>query len=139
MKIFITIYFARMKAHYDSNSASATEDISEEVQKAKKEAELVMTGRLIRQFDKANEENYQHFYGLGFWEMSVESVERGTYAEDTITIGIGSFDNMFPQELFPSYLKKHYSSGDRARVYLFFNSKEKVYYTPCLWWTIEPP
>lgn len=104
------------------------------------QAHLAITGTIenISQRITQQGQGVIHVKGVLYYTISVESVERGVYVGETITVAVGWFSNFTPPEYYPAHLRKNYKKSDRIRIFVDYNPQENYYYTPALWYTIEP-
>jgi hypothetical protein len=114
-------------------------DIDDEmVRKWKKQAELVIVGRMLNRVGEGTGDAITITL-YGFFNIAVESVERGHYPYDTIKAYIGWISNLDGGHLYPPFIKQNYRMGDRVRIYLNYDQLEGFgYYTPGALYTIEP-
>src|SRR3989338_3053066 len=132
--VVIVNYYGKSKKFY---SGSLDEPV--DARELKAGAELVIVGKISNVHQKIN---YQTNVvatekGVTYYDIDIEKIERGTYAGNVITVAVGWFSNFAQPELLSPFLKKDYKKGDRIRIFVNHNS-EDGYYTPALWYTIEP-
>ena len=135
---FIANHFYKTQEIYKDIYGN-TVNIIEEVQKAKQEAPLIIIGIITKIYDRANfqERREQNYFGLGYYDVLVQSVEKGQYQNEKITVGIGWFSNFSPPEIYSPFLKKNYRVGDRIRLFLYYNQQKNEYYILNSYYTIE--
>ena len=134
----IANYFKKNEEVYKDIYGNAV-NIKEEVRKAKKEAPLIIVGKIARKYDKTNvwAQGEQHILGVLYFDVLIDSIEKGHYPDKDIKVFMGWFSDFNPPALFPPFLKKDYHKGERIRLFVYYNRKDG-YYTPYLWYTIEP-
>ena len=111
-----------------------------DVTNLKEQAELVIVGRLIKKRQKVTQTTNVIGLesGVSYFEIAVEEVERGFYGQDRILVAVGWFSSSSPPSNYTPFVKKDYDRGDRLRIYVNYDPQKKEYYTPALWYTIEP-
>jgi len=110
-----------------------------EIENYKKNAQLVVTGKLMNIHGSFQQQDYDMVEGYGYFEIAVDKVERGMYHEKSLIFEIGWWSNVIPPEQYPSGIKKKYYTGDKLRAYLYYDSERlNGYYTPVAYYTIEP-
>lgn len=77
--------------------------------------------------------------GYGYFDLAVDSVERGRYPYDFITVYVGWFPTFPAPEQYPIYVRQRYYPGQKMRLYLSYDESGGYgYYTPGAYFTIEP-
>ena len=110
-----------------------------EVESCKKNAPLIVTGKLTNIYGSYEQEAYDMGVGYGYYEIAVDRVERGMHHEKSLIFQIGWWSNIIPPEHYPSGIKKKYFVGDKLRAYLYYDvERGNGYYTPLAYYTIEP-
>lgn len=110
-------------------------DLDRMVRSWKNEADLVLVGHLMKPQEGAAETIMS---GYGFFDLAVDSVERGQYPYDVITVYVGWFPAFPPPEQYPLYVRQRYYAGQRMRIYLNIDESGGYgYYTPGAYFTIE--
>lgn len=138
MAIAATLQYVQKKFRRDI--ASSEKAVSDQVRKWRQEAELVVVGRIINTTQELTEQSGQYgpvVTGYGFFNLAIESVERGRYVEPTLKIYVGWYSSLDPPALYPPSVKKDYRKGDRLKVFLFYDKNQFGYYTPGAYYTIE--
>lgn len=135
----IANYYDKSKAVY-SDIYNNPADMTVTVKKARDEAQFVIIGIISKQYALASVagQGTPNVSGVSYFDIDVESVERGSYPDKTMKVMIGAFSNFAPPKLFSPFIKKGYVSGDRIRIFVDYNPDKNIYFTPCLWYSIEP-
>lgn len=147
--LFVLIYFkgknpvdegddTGMDSEYGvySDEYDNVRDLDRMVKGWKRDAGLVLVGH-IRKSEGAGAESIMS--GYGYFELVVDSVERGHYPYDTITVYVGWFPAFPPPEQYPLYIRQRYYPGQRMRLFLNYDESGGYgYYTPGAYFTIEP-
>jgi len=130
--IVVVFVFRQYKINYSSDDP--------QIQKLKDEAQWVIVGTIQNTTQKATSQGRGviNTTGTSYYDIVVETVERGLYTDNKMTVGIGRFSNFTPLEIYPPHLKKNYKKGERVRVFVNYDREENCYFTPALWYTIEP-
>ena len=111
-----------------------------DAKKLKDAAELVIVGTILNKRQKISQRGtgMPVETGVSYYDIAVETVERGGYSGSTISVAVGWFSSDSAPELFPPFLRKDYHKGEHIRIFLNYDPAELNYYTPALWYTIEP-
>ncbi len=142
----IVISLAVIASYYDKNKTVYSDmynnpaDMTVTVRQARDNAKFVIIGKIAKQYALASVvgQGTPNVSGVSYFDIDVESVERGRYPDKTIKVAIGAFSNFAPPRLFSPFIKKGYVSGDRIRIFVDYNPARNTYFTPCLWYSIEP-
>ncbi len=147
--LFILIFFKQKNSSQDSfndeldseygvysDEYDNVRDLDRMVKGWKKDARLVIVGHLRKPEQGASETIMS---GYGFFELVVDSVDRGQYPYNSITVYVGWFPAFPPPEQYPLYVRQRYYPGQRMRLYLTYDESGGYgYYTPGAYFTIEP-
>ncbi|MFH1692026.1 MAG: hypothetical protein ABIC68_05615 [Candidatus Omnitrophota bacterium] len=147
--LFVLIYFKGKNSSYGGQSGiqgvdygmypdeyDNVRDLDRMVRTWKDEADLVLVGHLMKPQEGAAETIMS---GYGFFDLAVDTVERGRYPYDLITVYVGWFPAFPPPEQYPLYVRQRYYPGQRMRIYLNIDESGGYgYYTPGAYFTIEP-
>lgn len=146
--LFVLIYFkGKNPSSGDADDSQGAEnglysdeydnvrDLNRLIKSWKNDADLVIVGHLAKTGENSSE---TIMGGYGFFDLVVDSVERGQYPYDSITVYVGWFPTFPPPEQYPLYVRQRYYPGQRMRIFL--NRDENGgygYYTPGAYYMIE--
>ena len=111
------------------------------ITQSRQDASLVIVGRLTNASDQIHygaQGTGDSVTGYGYYHIAIEKVERGNYPEGQIKVNIGWYSNYSAPPVYPPFLKRDYKTGDRMRIYLFYDKEKSEYFTPAAYYTIEP-
>jgi hypothetical protein len=102
----------------------------------KEQATLVIVGRMITCRRMAKQDFYNYIVD-GYYDITVEKVERGYYPYNNISFCIGWYSSS-SWGTYPPFMKKQYKTGERMRVFLKYDPNRMVYYPEGALYSIEP-
>lgn len=120
------------------------------IKKNRAEAELVIIGKIINMHAQIQEGMSADGDPLGikygFVDFAIESIERGYYPGDKISVYFGWASNLSPPENYPFGTKLDYKVGDRVRAFVSYGtpaatgpgSAQPCYFTALAYLSLEP-
>lgn len=108
----------------------------------RREAELVIIGRIIGVREQINEGAQQAFTDPAMsyvvLDVQVEDVLRGSAPGDIIQVYFGWVSADDEAEEFPVGVKQSYQNGERVKLFLNYDEKRFGYYSPGAFYTMDP-
>ena len=123
VSVLVAANFIKIPGYSLFGTFGADKRMVELVAKEKKEAALVLTGKIVdisNQIQDNTDKGDNVVTVHGRWTVEIESVERGRYSGKQISFYVGWWSNRAPAEEFPKGLKTRYKTGERVRVYLAY-------------------
>ena len=119
---------------------SSFENIDGLVGAIKQRAELVIVGKLDFSSQQGQISGIDKAKGKAYYNISVESVERGSYTYDTIQIYMGDYTSEGEGGAFfyPMGVKLNYRIGDRIRIFINYSPDTGEYVVPAGYFGMEP-
>jgi hypothetical protein len=117
---------------------SQFEGLNELVNAIKDRAEFVIVGTVKSFSGQQQSSGSSDYEATLYFNIYVDSVERGNYPYDTIQVYAGYYANWLPIFFYPMGIKWKYNKGDRLRVYVNYNLDTGEYVASAGFFSMDP-